>query len=72
MKLKYTRRSTQLDSDYLPNRVLVYWNKIPGGVKSAESVNAFKARLAAYKDRNQDQQGNYWELSDEIFNRLHD
>ena len=37
MKLKYTRRSTQLlYSDFLPNRVLVYWNKIPGEVKSAE------------------------------------
>ena len=36
MKLEYTRRSTKLDGDFLPNRILVYWNKIPGEVKSAE------------------------------------
>ena len=36
------------------------------------NIEYVNARLAAYKDKNQDQQGKYWELSDEIFKRLHD
>ena len=49
MKLKYTQHKTGMDNDFLPNRVVKYWNKIPDQVKADESVAVFKARLADFK-----------------------
>ena len=36
------------------------------------SVDSFKRNLEEYKKRNFDTPGNYWELADEVFRRIHD
>ena len=49
-----------------------YWNKIPDSVKSAPNVEAFKNRLQNYKNRSLSVSGNFWELSDKIFEKIND
>ncbi|KAG1699606.1 Zinc finger CCCH domain-containing protein 13 [Nymphon striatum] len=57
--------------NFLTNRVVKYWNKIPNHVKCVDSVEKFKNQLGKYKvEYYNSQAGNYWELSDEIFNRI--
>ena len=46
--------------------------KIPDYVKEAQSVTVFKSRLEDYKSKNQNKPDNFWELSNEIFNRIND
>ena len=41
-------------------------------VKNSKSVNSFKANLEKYKMKNFNSNGNYWSLSEEIFNRIND
>ena len=53
-------------------RVAKYWNKIPDKIKLAESVDEFKSNLESFKKTNISKLGNYWELSDEIYNRIND
>ena len=52
-------------------RVINYWNKLPSHVKFSKSVDSFKNNLLRFKSNNC-QNGNYWELSNEIFNRISD
>ena len=62
-------------SDFFSRRVIRYWNKLSKHVKMATSVDSFKSRLEKYKITKMsdfDQSGNYWELSNEIFNRIDD
>ena len=54
-------------------RVAKYWNKIPDDIKvSSDTVDAFKIKLESFKKNKFCQLGNYWELSDEILNRIND
>ena len=53
-------------------RVVKYWNKIPDYVKLAENVCNFKVLLQDYKQKYINNEGHYWELSDEVFNRIND
>lgn len=69
-KLKYTQRKE--GPDFLANRVVKYWNKLPAYVTSAETVVSFKNQLENFKTENYHLIGNYWELSAEIFSRIQD
>ena len=40
-------------------------------MKEADPVPVFKARLATFKKKNLNQPGNYLELSDQFFQRIH-
>ena len=53
-------------------RVAKYWNKLPQYVKCSENVINFKVNLESFKTEKIEEFGNYWELSDEIFNRIND
>lgn len=41
-------------------------------VKASKTVESFKVNLERYKMKNLDKPGNYWELSEEIFNRINE
>ena len=58
--------------DLFKQRVVKYWNMLPCEVKEAISVNDFKAKLEYHKLTNLGRDGTnrYWDLSDEIFNRI--
>ena len=64
--------SDSTDINTFQIRVAKYWNKIPDSVKMAETVCDFKTRLEAYKQLNIDRTGNYWELSNSVFDRIND
>ena len=53
-------------------RVAKYWNKLPSEVKLADNVIQFKTRLEYFKCKHIKSIGNYWELSNEVFNRIND
>ena len=53
-------------------RVHKYWNKLPDDVKLSANVIDFKINLEAFKSNNIQKEGNFWELSDEVFNRIND
>lgn len=55
---------------FLCRRVVAYWNKLPVNVKSAENVNQFKNRLDKFRETNFCENGQFWELSNEIFSRV--
>lgn len=55
-----------------PRRVINFWNKLPVFVKLSKSVDNFKNNLSKFKRDNIHTKGHFWELSDDIFNRIHD
>ena len=65
-----TKTTKQLD--FFSNRVIKYWNKLPNNVKNSTSVNNFKNNLDKIRvfGKSTNLQGHFWELSDEIFNRI--
>ena len=70
MKIVLTKSTSSVNTFQM--RVVGYWNRIPDNVKMAENVADFKHKLEVYKSNFFDTKGNYWELSEEIFNRIYD
>ena len=68
--------NTQVGRDFFSNRVIKYWNRLPFTVQSSSSVNNFKNNLDNFRNMNYGEgistivQGQYWELSEEIFSRM--
>ena len=62
----------QFKFSFLSRRVIHYWNKLPLFIKNSENVNQFKNRLDKFRETNFNENGHYWELSSEIFNRIND
>ena len=60
----------------LSNRVANYWNKVPGSVKEANSVDAFTARLECYKKHTiasgASFTGHFWDLSETLLSKIND
>ena len=70
-KLLYASSANSEKSGFLSNRVVNYWNKLSPEVRDAQNVLQFKGLLEDFKKKNQNSlPGNYWELSEEIFNRI--
>ena len=67
-----TTSSTANAHNFFSKRVVNYWNGLPQYVKASLSVNSFKSKLEEYKVNYFNTTGNYWELSQEIFNRIQD
>lgn len=67
-----TYRSDNTNIDFFSNRVIKYWNKLPEFVKNVNTVNGFKNALDKFRTNgiNNQLQGHFWELSNEIFNRI--
>ena len=62
----------RIKHSFFARRVIKYWNKLPSQVKFSKSVDSFKNNLLKFKRSNHQQNGHYWELSHEIFNRISD
>ena len=67
-----TANLTHNKVDFFAQRVLTYWNKLPAHVRNSPSINSFKNSLDLFRERGirRDLHGNFWELSDELFNRI--
>ena len=66
---------TKNQQDFFSRRVVKYWNKLPHFVKNSPSVDSFKANLQRHKENSAKYPsysniGNYWSLSQEVFNRI--
>ena len=72
MKLVYKGKAGRYRDSFLSNRVIPFWNKIPDSVKSVDTVDAFKAALEAFKQKhlNERDTGNFWDLSEELLDRM--
>ncbi len=52
LKISKRRTMTTVRSHFFCNRVVDLWNELPEDVTQAPSVNAFKARLDSFGQRN--------------------
>ena len=61
----------KLKNSFISERVIPYWNKLPIDVKHVTTVNSFKIALDVFKRNNLLMDtGNFWEVSDEVLNRI--
>lgn len=69
-QISKTKSTKQLD--FFSNRVIHFWNKLPCHVKNSSSVNSFKNNLDKFRinGKKGGLQGHFWDLSDEIYNRI--
>ena len=49
-----------------------FWNKLHVSVKTSKTVEGFKTNLENFKMKNFNKEGNYWQLSEEIFSRINE
>ena len=65
-------RQNHSSLDFLGQRVINYWNKLPEHVKVKNSVNSFKNGLDKFRENGikNNLNGQFWELSNEIFRRI--
>ena len=60
--------------NFLNDRVMLIWNKLPIEVKISSSLNVFKSNLEVFKCKTKALGicgvGNFWEISDEVLNRI--
>ena len=57
---------------FFNNRVIKDWNQLPLRVRYSTSINAFQAGLHHFKLPKPDSPNGFWELSEQIFNRISD
>ena len=64
----------RIKRNFINERVMLFWNKLPIEVKNAPTLNSFKANLELFKSKTKAfgiyGSGNFWELSDEVLNRI--
>ena len=58
--------------NFITERVLHFWNKLPQYVKDKDSINSFKNSLDAFRNNGikNNLYGHFWELSNEIYMRI--
>ena len=60
--------------NFLNDRVMSFWNKLPIEVKTALNLNVFKSNLEMFKGRTKALgiygSGNFWDISDDVLNRI--
>ena len=65
---------TRIRRNFINERVMLFWNKLPSDVKNSQSLNIFKSNLESFKNKTRalgiSGCGNYWEISDEVLNRI--
>ena len=65
---------TRIRRNFINERVMLSWNKLPSDVKNSESLDIFKSNLELFKSKTRalgiSGCGNYWELSDEVLDRI--
>ena len=66
---KGSSKVQHLSRNFLPNRVINVWNKLPNNVKLSRSVNSFKVNLNEYKASN-GINGNFWDVSYDVVSRI--
>ena len=69
---KGSSKVQRLSRNFLTNRVINFWNKLPNDVKLSGSVGSFKVNLEEYKRNNVNNSriGNFWDVSDEVLFRI--
>ena len=65
---------TRIRRNFINERVMLSWNKLPSDVKNSDSLDIFKRNLEMFKSKTRalgiSGCGNYWEISDEVLNRI--
>ena len=59
---------------FINERVMLSWNKLLSDVKNSQSLDISKSNLKLFKSKTRalgnSGCGNYWEISDEVLNRI--
>ena len=65
---------TSIRRNFINERAMLSWNKLPSDVKNSESLDIFKSNLESFKNKTRalgiSGCGNYWEIFDEVLNRI--
>ena len=65
---------TRIRRNFINERVVLSWNKLPSDVKNSDSLDIFRSNLELFKSKTRalgiSGCGNYWEISDEVLNRI--
>ena len=69
---KGSSKVQHLSRNFLKNKVINFWNKLPNDVKLSHSVNSFKVNLNEYKASNKSNgiNGNFWDVSYDVLSRI--
>ena len=65
-----TTKFESIKRNFINERVKLFWNKLPSEVKNSSSLNDFKNGLEKFKNNSLCASGNFWELSNEVLNRI--
>ena len=71
---KSVTKVKNLQSSFLPERVIPYWNKLPSDVKNCSTVLSFKVRLEGFKkemiSKNSVSDFYFWNVSNEVLGKI--
>jgi len=71
---KSVTKVKNLQSSFLPERVIPYWNKLPSDVKNCSTVLSFKVRLEGFKkemiSKNSVNDFYFWNVSNEVLGKI--
>ena len=61
----------KISNGFISERVLNFWNKLPGSVRNSASVLDFKINLEEFKRKNVSvDTGNFWEVSTAVLQKI--
>ena len=64
----------KIKRNFISERVISYWNKLPSDVKNSDSVDGFKINLEKFKvnsiRKNVNSNGQFWEVSRDVLQRI--
>ena len=64
-------RIYNLRKNFITERVIKYWNKLPSFVKDSDNILNFKINLNIYKDgKHSDAEGHFWEVSEMVLSKI--
>ena len=64
----------RIKRNFINERIVSYWNRLPSNIKNSESTQGFKVNLERFKvaclNENIEFNGQFWELSNEVLRRI--
>ena len=65
------RNVRKISNNFISERVINYWNKLPSSIRNSASVLDFKMNLEEFKNKNVlADTGNFWEVSTEVLGKI--
>ena len=71
LSMNANRNVRKISNNFISERVINYWNKLPSSIRNSASVLDFKMNLEEFKNKNVlADTGNFWEVSTEVLGKI--